>query len=185
MRKNYFSKAVITTLISGILLGAVSVFFHTTSTTDLYGAWIPGFYQGEPLEILIKSAFLTVFFTISILITGLFMFGYLFVLPINYYYGYTVGFLSACAIRCFGTYSVPFVVLKLPTVAMMILILHKLSCSSAELSAEILSRSFSEKSCKKTARYLYFGIIYIILTGIPLVYDSALVPKLLNLWDSF
>lgn len=185
MRNNYFSKTVIVALMSGLIAGIVSAFFHTEQTTDIYGAWIPIFYQCNSFEIFIKSAFLTEFFIFAVLISGLFIFGYLLILPINYFYGYTVGFVITCALICFGAYAIPFVCLKLPTFAVTMLFLHKISSLATAFSSNILTDSPKEDLRKKTGNYLCIGFLYCIITTAPFVYDSVLVPKILNLWDSF
>lgn len=185
MRNSFFLNLSLFSIISGTLSGCIASLLQTTDVSDVYGAWLRGFYQCEAMELWIKSIFSTVFYPLLIFILGFFIFGYICVLPIIFYHGYTFGFLVTCTVRCFGILSLPNIIVKIPTVFLIACILIKEATLTIKFSSSLLCEPSNENIRKRTSKYLITGMVCMFFSGIPLLYDVFLAPVLLNLWDSF
>ena len=116
---------------------------------ESYGAWFPGFYDCGETELWIKSVFCGPIFVFGIFLTGLFIFGHLFVYPVTFYYGYTFGFLITCTIICFGMSGTPYILFRLPSTAI----------TSMPFSTSSLATAIPYLPNPKTA-YVFFAFIF-------------------------
>ena len=185
MRDIIYSRVAAAALIFGTAAGIFAAIFSETEIIEAYGAWFPGFYECETCELWTKAAFSGPMFSAAVFIMGLFVFGYIFVLPIVFYYGYTFGFLTVCAVSCFGASVLPDIIFRLPAIAAICWLLCKGATSSIRFSTDAFSGLEFFELRAKTSKYLGQGLSYVILSLFPMVYEAIFVPKILNLWDSF
>ncbi len=185
MRDIFYERVAAAALIFGAAAGVFAAIFSETATVEAYGAWFSGFYECGEFEIWFKSAFSGPIFSAVVFLMGLFVFGYIFVYPVGFYYGYTFGFLIVCAVSCFGTSVLPEIIFRLPSMAAMGLILCKGTALAVRFSSEAFSGLEFFELRAKTSKYMSQGFGYVILSLFPMTYEAIFVPKILNLWDSF
>ena len=185
MRDVIFVRVAAFALVFGVIAGIFSSSFSEKEIIENYGAWVPGFYDCNETELWVKSVFCGPIFVFGIFLTGLFIFGHLFVYPVAFYYGYTFGFLITCTIICFGMSGTPYILFRLPSMAITSMILCKGSGVAVRFSSETLSGADFFELRTKLSKYLRQGIGYVILSLFPMVYEAIFVPKILILWDSF
>ena len=185
MRDVIYIRIAAVSLIFGAVSGIFSAIFSETNIIEAYGAWFPSFYECSETEIWIKAAFNGPFFSAAVFLIGLFIFGYIFVYPISFYYGYTFGFLIVCAIYCFGMSALPEIIFRLPATISTAWLLCKGTALSVKFSSEAFSGLELYELRTKTSKYLSRGFGYVFLSTFPMVYEAIFMQKILNLWDSF
>lgn len=185
MRDNIYERIAAGALIFGLAAGIFAAIFSETETVEAYGAWFSAFYECTETELWIKSAFSGPIFAAAVFVMGLFVFGYIFVYPVGFYYGYTFGFLIACAVNCFGTSVLPEIIFRLPSMAATCWLLCKGTVLSVRFSMDAFAGFEYYELRAKTSKYLGRSLGYVILSLFPMTYEAILVPKILNLWDSF
>lgn len=183
MRTVIYKRVTLFTLIFGLISGIISSFFGTE--VDEYGSWLISFYKNNNTELWLKAIFSGPFFVFAVFILGFFIFGYLFVYPVNFYYTYTFGFLITSSVMCYGSESVISIALKLPAIVSTCFFLIMESVYALQFSSDIFSSSGYRDFRDKTSQYMGQGFCYVMFSVATTVYDAVLVPKILNLLVSF
>ncbi len=185
MRIIIYKKTAIFTLIFGFISGFLTSYFSGEETASDFGSWIQSFYQCEEIELLLKSVFSGPVFVFATFILGLFVFGYLFVYPVNFYWAYTFGFLITSSVICFGKESVFSIILKSPTIFSTCFFLCLESAEAMKFSTEIFTNTEFKQLRIQTSQYLGKGLSIAVFSLITTAYETFFVPKILNLWVSF
>ncbi len=181
MRIFIYKKVATVTLIFGFVSGIFVSALSGSEITDAYGSWIQSFYNCESTELWLKAVFSGPFFVFAVFLSGLFIFGYLFVYPVGFYYSYTFGFLLTSSFMCFGKESLVPILFKLPAVAATCFLLWSESTAAVKFSTEFLFGSGHRSVRSKTSKYLAQGLVYMLFSGAILVYETVLIPKIFNL----